>query len=116
MKPSFPRRYAASLTALIAVLALFILTQYPKLTPAETTQLASHFHFTKLALPEVPNHPDYKNVREVHPSLQRIASWISSLGAAATFADLDSDGLPNDLIYVDPRTDLVTVTPAPGTG
>src|SRR5207247_5203351 len=36
--------------------------------------------------------------------------------AAATFADLDGDGLPNDLIYVDPRTDLVTVTPAPGTG
>src|SRR4029077_17391479 len=26
------------------------------------------------------------------------------------------DGLPNDIIYVDPRTDLVTVTPAPGTG
>ena len=30
--------------------------------------------------------------------------------------DLDGDGLPNDLIYSDPRTDLVTVAPVPGTG
>src|SRR6185369_7607838 len=51
-----------------------------------------------------------------HPSLERISAWISSLGAAATLADLDGDGLANDLIYVDPRTDLVTVTPVPGTG
>jgi hypothetical protein len=47
----------------------------------------------------------------VHPSLERISAWVSSLGAAATLADLDGDGLPNDVIYVDPRTDLVTVAP-----
>jgi hypothetical protein len=78
--------------------------------------LAGHFSFKKFPLPEVPDHPPYKQVRKVHSSLERISAWISSLGAAATLADLDGDGLANDLIYVDPRTDLVTVTPVPGTG
>ena len=79
-------------------------------------KLAANFKFEKLPLPEVPNHPSYKYVRAVHPSLSRISAWVSTLGAAAAMEDLDGDGLPNDLIYVDPRTDLVTVAPVPGTG
>ena len=31
------------------------------------------------------------------------------MGASVAMADLDGDGLPNDLVNVDPRTDLVTV-------
>ena len=116
MTPGFFRRYTASFTGLALVSAFFAITQYPKLTPAETGRLAAHFRFAKSPLSEVPNHPPYKNVREVHPSLQRISAWVSTLGAAATFADLDGDGLPNDIISIDPRTDLVTVAPAPGTG
>src|SRR5438128_2025409 len=116
MKPGFLRRYAASCAGLAIVLILFAITQYPKLSSAQTGKLAARFRFVKKPLPEVAGHPAYKYVREVHPSLQRISAWISSLGAAATLADLDGDGLPNDLIYVDPRTDLVTVTPVPGTG
>src|SRR5262245_33590862 len=116
MKHGFFRRYAASIVALVLVLAALAATRYPKLPPAEAANLAAHFRFAKLPLAEVPNHPPYKNVREVHPSLKRISAWISSLGAAATLADLDADGLPNDLVYVDPRTDLVTITPVPGTG
>ena len=42
-------------------------------------------------------------------------AWISTLGTAAAMEDLDGDGLPNDLIYSEPRTDLVTVAPVPGT-
>ena len=110
------RRYAATIVGLVFVLAVFAVTQYPKLSPEETAKLAARFHFSKLPLPEMANHSPYKNVREVHPSLQRISAWISSLGAAATLADLDGDGLPNDLIHIDPRTDLVTVAPVPGTG
>jgi len=41
---------------------------------------------------------------------------ISFVGAAAALADLDGDGLPNDLVFVDPGVDRVTVAPAPGTG
>ncbi len=110
------RHYAASLAGLALVLGLYAATQYPKITSTESAQLAARFKFHKLPLAEVANHPPYKSVRAVHPSLARISAWISSLGAGATFADLDDDGLPNDLIHIDPRTDLVTVAPAPGTG
>ncbi|HEY2951457.1 MAG TPA: CRTAC1 family protein, partial [Verrucomicrobiae bacterium] len=109
-------RYAASLAGLALVVAFFVLTQYSKLSPAETGKLAARFRFTKMPLPELPDHPPYKTVREVHPSLQRISAWVSTLGAAVTLADLDGDGLANDLCHVDPRTDLVTVAPVPGTG
>jgi hypothetical protein len=57
-----------------------------------------------------------RRVRSVHPSYAGISSWISSVGAAVTLADLDSDGLPNDACHVDPRNDSVTVRPAPGSG
>src|SRR5205823_8927298 len=79
-------------------------------------KLAAQFKFDKIALAEVAGHLPYKYVRQVHPSLSRISAWISTLGAAVALADLDGDGLPNDLVNVDPRTDLITVAPAPGTG
>jgi hypothetical protein len=47
--------------------------------------------------------------------LQRISAWISSVGAAVVLADLDGDGLPNDVVWVDTRTDQVLVAPVPGT-
>src|SRR5580765_1545614 len=110
------KRYYGSFAAIILVAVSYVMAKLPTLPAAEENVLAARFSFRRFALPEVPDHPPYKLVRQVHPSLERISAWISSLGAAATLADLDGDGLPNDLIYVDPRTDLVTVTPAPGTG
>jgi enediyne biosynthesis protein E4 len=109
------KKYFSCLAAAILVAACYGIAKLPALTTPDTTSLAARFSFRKLPLPEVPNHPAYKSVRNVHPSLERISAWVSSLGAAATLADLDGDGLPNDLIYVDPRTDLVTVTPVPRT-
>jgi hypothetical protein len=110
------RRLAAPAAALVAVGFCYWLARFPCLTPGDCAKLATQFKFDKLPVAEVADHPPYKLVREVHPSLKRIAAWVSTLGAAAALADLDGDGLPNDLITVDPRTDLVTVAPAPGTG
>jgi len=109
------RYYSATLVALVLVTVLYLLARPAETPPEELAKLASRFQFKKLPLPEIPGVP-HKSVREVHPSLSRISAWVSTLGAAVTFADLDGDGLPNDLIHVDPRTDLVTVAPAPGTG
>jgi hypothetical protein len=109
-------KYLSCLAAMMLVAICYAIAKFPTLTSSEMTALAGGFSFKKSSLPEVPDHPPYKFVREVHPSLQRISAWVSSLGAAATLADLDGDGLPNDIVYVDPRTDLVTVAPAPGTG
>jgi len=108
-------KYSSCLAAVILVAICYAIAKLPVLTSPETATLAARFHFKKLPLPEVPGHPPYKFVRQVHRSLERISAWVSSLGAAATLADLDGDGLPNDLIHVDPRTDLVTVTPVPDT-
>jgi len=111
MNKHFSRLAAIALAAICYAFA-----RVPTLPSSETAILAGRFSFRKSPLPEVPDHQPYKLVREVHPSLERISAWISSLGAAATLADLDGDGLSNDLIYVDPRTDLVTITTVPGTG
>src|SRR5262245_16207177 len=119
MKPerqSFLRRFAAPLVAIFLVAICYRFAKFPCITPGECAKLAAQFKFDKLPLAEIPNPPPYKNVRQVHPSLQRIAAWVSTLGASVAMDDLDGDGLPNDLINVDPRTDLVTVAPAPGTG
>lgn len=110
------KKRLGSLAAIILVAITYAIARLPDLTSPDPSLLAARFHFNRLPLAEVPDHPPYKYVRQVHPSLDRIPAWVSSLGAAATLADLDGDGLPNDLVHVDPRTDLVTVSPVPGTG
>jgi hypothetical protein len=110
------KKHFSCLAAILLVAICYPFAKVPTLTSSEKMALAARFSFKKSPLSEIPDHPAYKSVRKVHPSLERISAWISSLGAAATLADLDGDGLPNDVIYVDPRTDLVTVTPVPGTG
>lgn len=114
--PSLVRRLATPLAGLVIVAFCYGMAQFPKAPPGAAAKLAATFKFEQHPLAEVANHPPYATINEVHPSLKRIAAWISSLGAAATLADLDGDGLPNDIINSDPRTRLVTVAPAPGTG
>jgi hypothetical protein len=99
-------KHFSSFAAIILVAICYAVARLPTLPSSEIAALAGRFSFKKLALPEVADHPPYKLVRQVHPSLERISAWVSSLGAAAALADLDRDGLPNDLIYVDPRTTL----------
>ena len=112
----FGRRFAVAFVALALIAFASWMARFPCLTADGCAKLAANFRFEKLPLAEIANPPPYKSVREVHPSLKRIAAWVSTLGAAAALVDLDSDGLPNDLLNIDPRTDLVTVAPAPGTG
>jgi hypothetical protein len=109
------RRSASCVAAIMLSVVCYALARLPTPASSEMAALASRFSFRRFPLPEAPGHPPYRSVRQVHPSLERISAWVSALGAAATLADLDGDGLPNDLVLVDPRTDRVTVTPAPGT-
>ncbi|MGA7219154.1 MAG: CRTAC1 family protein [Candidatus Sulfotelmatobacter sp.] len=108
-------KHSAAGVALLFILASFFFAKRPTLGTHERESLASGFAFRKIPIPEnTAQTPRY--VRTVHPSLKRISGWISSLGAAAALADLDGDGLPNDLCHVDPRFDRVTIMPVPGTG
>lgn len=107
-------RFVTPLVAIGLVAGLYAVAQLPNLSADERTELAARFRFTKHPLPE-PEGLTSRNVRAVHPSLARISGWISTLGAAAALADLDGDGLPNDLCHVEPRSDQVTVSCVPGT-
>lgn len=108
------RKYAARLIALLIVLGAYALTRIPEISQAERAQLSSSFQFQRLPLPELEGQ-SHRSVREVNPSLKTISAWISSVGAAVALNDLDADGLPNDLSYVDPRIDKVIIAPVPGT-
>lgn len=72
--------------------------------------------FESTQLHPADNGKPFRSIREVHPKLERISAWISSVGAAVAIADIAGSGRPADLCLVDPRNDSVTVMPAPGTG
>jgi hypothetical protein len=108
------RRNITRLVAIGAMVVFYLLSQQPSLTTAERNGLGKDFRFVRSSLLEVPGQT-YRSHRTVNPSLQRIVSWVSATGSAVALNDLDGDGLANDVCSVDPRTDRVTIAPAPGT-
>jgi hypothetical protein len=108
------RVHTVRLAALAVVAATAWLTQLPSYGGAERARLAAQFSFERLPL-RVAAQPVHA-VRQVQPGLRRITGWISAVGAAVALADVDGDGLPNDVCLVDPRSDRVTLAPAPRTG
>ena len=100
--------------ALLVVGCLYWATLLPDISAKEKLSLASHFQFQRSALPQVPGYVS-KTIRSVNPRLSQYNAWVSSVGAAVALSDLDGDGLPNDVCYVDTRTDQVIVAPVPGT-
>jgi hypothetical protein len=113
-RPGTGRRLVPPLVAIVLIGLLYALSRQPALSDQEANELAERFRFAKFPLPELSGR-SHKTVREVHPSLRRISAFISFTGAAVALGDLDGDGLPNDLVYVDPRVDQVIVAPVPGT-
>ncbi len=109
------RRVVPALVALAVLGFLFVMSRQPALSESDAVELASRFRFERLRVPELPGFSYDRTVRAFHPSLHHFRSWLSFVGAAASIADLDGDGLPNDLVHVDPRIDQVIVAPAPGT-
>jgi len=113
--PSRLRRHAARIVAIVVVIGLYGMARMPELPAAERLAIAERFGFTAMQLEEWSGEP-FQTRRDVNPSLERHSGWMSAVGAAVALADLDGDGLANDVCHVDPRTDRVTLAPAPGTG
>ena len=113
--PDAARKHAARVLALLVVLCLYTLARIPDLPAEARGALAARFHFSAETLPAWPE-GTLRTERSVNPSLERHSGWISAVGAAVALADLDADGLANDVCLVDPRTDRVTLAPVPGTG
>jgi hypothetical protein len=106
----FLRRNAARLAALVLAAMAYAGARLPAASSEERRALATRFAFRAVTLPG-PAQP--RHVRSVHPQLERISAWISSVGAGAALADFDGDGLPNDLCLVEVRDDSVQVLPVP---
>jgi hypothetical protein len=105
------RKIVAAAMALAAFAAMYA-AEHPVV--AGVSSIAGQFKFSRHALPEVAG-AESRQLRPTHPELAHLAWYWSQFGAAAALNDLDGDGLPNDVCYVDTRTDQVIVAPVPGT-
>ena len=108
------RAQTARICAVIVITGLYAIARLPTLSTDERHKLAGKYHFSSAPLPQVV--ASSRTIRNVRPSLRRIQAWISSVGAGVALHDIDGDGLPNDVCYVDVRSDTVVVAPVPGTG
>ncbi|HEY6805288.1 MAG TPA: VCBS repeat-containing protein [Pyrinomonadaceae bacterium] len=107
-------RQAAKLTAILLILVVYAFARIPRTSESELAKLAESFRFSAAPLPTMSGETP-RTIRDVNPSLRRVAAWISSVGAGVALNDLDGDGLPNDACYVDTRINKVIVAPVPGT-
>jgi enediyne biosynthesis protein E4 len=101
----------------LAIIILLSVWQATRLTNASLSQersVTASFAFKSTKLHPVTDGP-YRYQRPVEPQLRKIRSWISAVGASIAFADLRDVGLSRDICWVDPRTNTVTIMPAPGT-
>lgn len=108
------RRSATQLIAAALLLIAWAATDIGAASEAERARLARRFHIEATPIPSLT--PATRTIRAVRPSLAPIAAWISSVGAAVALHDIDGDGLSNDVLYVDVRSDEVVVAPVPGSG
>lgn len=108
------RKLVVQLVVIATVAVLYTVARQPVCPASERATMAGRFHFAQLKLPHVAGGTG-RSVRQVNPAFGKISAWISSVGAGVALNDLDGDGLPNDVCYVDTRSDQVIVAPAPGT-
>jgi hypothetical protein len=109
------KRVVAGALALGMFLAMRRATDHPG--APDVADITSRFAFARTVLPDPdPNDREARRYRLVHPAIQHIQGFFSTLGAAASLHDLDGNGLPDDLCRVDTLRDRVIVSPVPGTG
>ena len=101
------RRYSTAVCGLVLVAAAWGFARLPMPTTSERSAMAARFRFARLPAPEAPHEP-YRYIRNVHPSLKRIAAWISSVGAAVALADAVQQVL--DLLVLEPGAGAQFIT------
>jgi enediyne biosynthesis protein E4 len=109
------RRGVKPLAAALIVASLFMALRFSlAVDEGAVSAAAARFKFSRSVVPEVAG-PPVRLQRRVHPSVRRISSFLSTVGAAVALNDMDGDGLSNDVCYIDTRTDQIVVAPVQGT-
>lgn len=106
---------AAKAAALLCCAVALLAALPPTVTAAQRAAAAAPFRFQAYPL-GAADRPGASNLRTVAPAFQHIRSWISSVGASAALFAGDGGEISHDVCLVDPRSDTVTVEPAPTTG
>jgi enediyne biosynthesis protein E4 len=105
----------AKATALASCAVALLVALPPTVTAAQRNAAAAPFRFQAYPL-GAPDVPGERDLRPVAPAFRHIRSWISSVGASAALFAGDGGEVSHDVCLVDPRSDTVTVEPAPTTG
>jgi hypothetical protein len=112
------RRYRSTpvqVAALVVLVALGLGARVPAPSRDEVGRLAEHFRFTRTPLTVGDQQLRY-TVFDVNPTVAHLRHYLSLLSSSIALADLDEDGLPNDVCHVENRNKAVILSPAPGTG
>jgi hypothetical protein len=112
--PEEYRTNPARFAALGILVVLGGLSMMPGLNDQGRQELAADFQFTRMEMPLVSPLTG-RDVLPVNPNLAHISAWVSAVGSGMALADIDGDGLSNDICLSEPRTGSVIVAPAPGT-
>jgi hypothetical protein len=109
------KRIVASLMAIGALTAMVRSERLDGV--GDEAALEGRFVLTRSALPDVGG-PGLvtRTIRPTHPDIGHISAFMSTIGASAALNDLDRNGRPDDICYVDTTTSRALVAPAPGTG
>ncbi len=95
----------SALLALAILGILYISARLPSMDASELVSLADQFRFQTAVLNIEES--NIKTIRKVNPAYKAIDAWISSVGAAISFTDLDNNGRFDDLILTEVRTNKV---------
>ncbi len=112
---SFGRGELRVVVALALLVPPYLMSRLPELDGRQRAEIARRFAFERKSI-DVPREGPERASRDVSPAAARVAGWINVLGASAALADLDGNGLPDDLCLGDPRRNRIFVLPVPESG
>ncbi|WP_172746829.1 CRTAC1 family protein [Neorhizobium sp. T25_13] len=103
-------RHAGRATAGVLAGLLMLSASMAQMPFGSVVGISGRFVFDRITL-NPANKDGFRTVRPVHPEFERIAAWISSVGASVAIGDLNGDGRANDACLIDPRNDSISVLP-----
>jgi len=108
------RRLIPALVAAVVLSSLYLVAESRVAAPSAAAA-GSDYKFTELPIPLPAHYNDQPmaSIRKVNRAYQKIAAWISSVGASIAMNDLTGHGRSDGMCIVDTRTNDVIVTYAP---